>query len=71
MATFLFIFQLLQSIDDNTDVTYNIAAEAAGGLISARDFISLRHWTEREGVYLSIGVGCTHPDMPVQKKYVR
>lgn len=61
----------LLSIDETTEVTYNIAAEAAGGLVSARDFISLRHWTEREGVYISIGTGCTHPDMPVQKKYVR
>lgn len=61
----------LQSIDDTTEVTYNIAAEAAGGLVSARDFVSIRHWTQKEGVYLSIGVGCKHPDMPVQKKYVR
>ena len=71
MVSMILLLQSLQSIDDITEVTYNIAAEAAGGLVSARDFISVRQWTEREGVYLSIGMGCTHPDMPQQKKYVR
>ena len=65
------ILQPLQTIDDATEITYNIAAEAAGGLVSARDFVSLRHSAQIEGIYLSVGIGCTHPDMPVQKKYVR
>ena len=65
------ILQPLQTIDDTTEVTYNIAAEAAGGVVSARDFVSLRRAAQREGRYLSIATGCTHPDMPAQKKYVR
>lgn len=66
------MFQALQQIDENTQITYNISAEAAGGLVSARDFINMRQWLKLEnGRYISYGVGCTHADMPVQKKYVR
>nr|WEY07736.1 sex hormone synthesis StAR3 [Sinohyriopsis cumingii] len=61
----------LQVLEDNIDVQYNVSAEALGGLISARDFISVRKWGYREGSFVSIGCGCTHPDMPPQKKYVR
>lgn len=73
VRTFVFhVFQTLQDIDENTQVTYNIAAEAAGGLVSARDFINVRRWLKLENeMYVSYGVGCTHVDMPVQKKYVR
>ena len=59
-------------IDDQAEVTYNIAAEAAGGLVSARDFITVcRFCPTGNGTYMCCGTACTHPDMPVQKKYVR
>lgn len=64
--------QTLQVIDENSEITYNISAEAAGGLVSARDFINVRQWLQLEqDMYLSYGTGCIHADMPVQKKYVR
>lgn len=66
------VFQSLQDIDENTQITYNISAEQAGGLVSARDFINVRRWIRLDnGSYISYGVGCTFVDMPVQKKYVR
>ncbi|KAJ8306910.1 hypothetical protein KUTeg_014994 [Tegillarca granosa] len=61
----------LQTVDENTDIVYNIAAEAVGGMVSARDFVNVRRWGIRDGIYMSSGCACTHPDMPPQKKYVR
>ncbi|XP_078334743.1 stAR-related lipid transfer protein 3-like isoform X2 [Crassostrea virginica] len=61
----------LQVVDEKTDISYNIAAEAAGGLVSARDFINLRHWGEREQSFFIAVNSATFPDMPPQKKYVR
>ncbi|KAK3106259.1 hypothetical protein FSP39_016222 [Pinctada imbricata] len=61
----------LQVLDDTTEISYTIANEAAGGIVSARDFINVRHWDEREGVYLIALNGVKYDDMPEQKKYVR
>nr|KAI8743877.1 stAR-related lipid transfer protein 3-like [Biomphalaria glabrata] len=63
--------RVLQVVDDHTDVLYNIAAEIAGGVITSRDFVSLRSWGQRDGIYLGAGMAVTHPDMPPQKSYVR
>lgn len=69
---FMYCLQSLQVINDNTEVTYNLTAEAGGGLVSSRDFVNIRQWLQLEpGVFISYGTGCIHPDMPVQKKYVR
>ena len=64
-------FQVLQVIDEKVDILYNIAAEIAGGVISSRDFVSLRTWGEKDGIYLGAGMGVQHPDKPKQKQYVR
>lgn len=63
--------RVLQSISDNTDIAYTIAAEAAGGIVAARDFVNLRRWGERNGQYLSLVTHTTFSGMPNQKKYVR
>ncbi|KAG1671581.1 StAR-related lipid transfer protein 3 [Nymphon striatum] len=63
--------KVLQKMDSHTDISYNVAAEGAGGLVAARDFVTLRHWELRDGVYISCGIAVTHPDMPPQKKYTR
>lgn len=63
--------QTLLVVDEKTDISYNIAAEAAGGLVSARDFINLRHWGERNQTFFIAVNKATFPDMPPQKKYVR
>ncbi|CAL1536752.1 unnamed protein product [Lymnaea stagnalis] len=63
--------RVLQVVDDHTDVLYNVAAEIAGGVITSRDFVSLRTWGQRDGVYIGSGMGVNHPDMPPQKNYVR
>ncbi|KAH9524307.1 StAR- lipid transfer protein 3 [Bulinus truncatus] len=63
--------RVLQVVDDHTDILYNIAAEIAGGVITSRDFVSLRTWGQRDGLYIGAGMAVTHPDMPPQKNYVR
>ncbi|XP_064595251.1 stAR-related lipid transfer protein 3-like isoform X2 [Liolophura sinensis] len=61
----------LQVLDDYTCITYSISAEAVGGMVSSRDFVNVRHWGKRDGIYLSAGISTTHPDMPPQKNLVR
>ncbi|XP_064644062.1 stAR-related lipid transfer protein 3-like isoform X1 [Lineus longissimus] len=61
----------LRTIDSHTEIHYSVAAESAGGLVSARDFVNVRQWLVREGIYLVTGVACEYAEMPQQKNYVR
>ena len=66
----------VQAVDSHTDVSYQVSAEAAGGVISTRDFVNLRHWGTRTGddgetVYITSGASVKHPAMPPQPKRVR
>lgn len=66
------LLQTLIVVDENTEIMYNISAESAGGLVSARDFISIRRWIKvNDKMYVVASTSCTLPDMPAQKKYVR
>ena len=62
--------QTVLVIDNNTDISHNIAA-GIGSIVSSRDFVNLRHWGVREGTYVSAGHGVTHPDCPPIKKHIR
>jgi len=65
-------FRTIQPIDEYTDISYQVAAEAAGGVVSTRDFVNLRHWCLMEGgVYVSAGGSVKHPAMPPQPGRVR
>jgi len=63
--------QTLQVVDECTDVSYNVTADAAGGLVASRDFITVRHWETRDGIIMSAGSATLHPDMPPNKKHIR
>jgi len=64
--------RIVQPIDEHTDVSYQVAAEAGGGVVSPRDFVNLRHWSLMEGgVFVSAFGSVTHPAMPPQPKRVR
>jgi len=64
--------QTLIVVDENTEVMYNISAESAGGLVSARDFISIRRWIKiSDALYVVVSTSCPCSEMPTQKKYVR
>ncbi|KAJ8925633.1 hypothetical protein NQ315_009478 [Exocentrus adspersus] len=61
----------IQAINENTDITYHISADAVGGLITSRDFVNLRHWAYVEDCYIICNVKTDHPSLPVNKKFVR
>merc|ERR1711936_214691 len=61
----------IQPIDEHTDISYQVCAEAGGGVVSTRDFVNLRHWALVDGVYISAGGSVNHPAMPPQSKRVR
>lgn len=60
----------VQTIDEYTDITYQVSEEGAGGLVSSRDFVNLRHWAHIENTYVIACVKCEHPKLP-PSKFVR
>lgn len=65
------VCQILQRVDDNTLVSYDVSAGAAGGVVSPRDFVNIRRIERRKDRYLSAGIGGTHASRPQLTKYVR
>ncbi|KAM6452266.1 stAR-related lipid transfer protein 3 isoform 1-T2 [Liasis olivaceus] len=63
--------QILQRIDDNTSVSYDVAAGAAGGVVSPRDFVNVRRIERRRDRYISSGMATVHSLRPPTSKYVR
>ncbi|XP_023573753.1 stAR-related lipid transfer protein 3 isoform X1 [Octodon degus] len=63
--------QILQRIEDNTLVSYDVSAGAAGGVVSPRDFVNVRRIERRRDRYLSSGIATTHCAKPPTHKYVR
>ncbi|PNF43454.1 hypothetical protein B7P43_G11487 [Cryptotermes secundus] len=61
----------VQVIDAHTDINYQVAKEAGGGIVSSRDFVILRHWEMRDQCYISAGISIKHPNVPPVKQYVR
>ncbi|KAK9736816.1 Cholesterol-capturing domain [Popillia japonica] len=61
----------LEVIDDHTDITYQISAKAAGGIVASRDFISLRIWNSSDKGFLIAITGIDYPPMPETSKYIR
>lgn len=60
----------VHSIDEHTDICYQVTAGAAG-VVAIRDFVNIRQWGVIEGCYV-IGYSATeHPAVPVCEKYVR
>lgn len=58
-------------IDEYTDITYQVSANAGGGMISSRDFVTLRHWGIKEGCYVIGNIGIDCPSIPAREHYVR
>lgn len=61
----------VQVIDEHTDISYQIAADGAAGVVSSRDFVNLRHWEFLEGRYIIACIGTDHPSLPKNDKYIR
>ncbi|XP_059818701.1 stAR-related lipid transfer protein 3-like [Hypanus sabinus] len=65
------VCQVLQRVDDNTLITYDVSAGAAGGVVSARDFVNVRRIERKGEMYISAGMSTTHDSRPPLKKYIR
>ncbi|XP_072298983.1 stAR-related lipid transfer protein 3 [Eucyclogobius newberryi] len=63
--------QILQRVDDNTLVSWDVSAGAAGGVVSARDFINVRRIERRKDCYLSAGMATEHGAKPPSGRFVR
>ncbi|KAM9112770.1 stAR-related lipid transfer protein 3 isoform 2-T2 [Pangshura tecta] len=63
--------QILERIEDNTIISYDVAAGAAGGVVSPRDFVNVRRIERRRDRYISSGMSTTHGLKPPLSKYVR
>jgi len=63
--------RILKDINDKVSISYQVAAEGGGGIVSSRDFVTLRRCDVHNGVYVCAGTSILYPDMPAQKGYVR
>nr|CAD7265058.1 unnamed protein product [Timema shepardi] len=63
--------RIIQVIDGHTDISYQVAAEGAGGIVSSRDFVNLRCWGMKGDCYVAAGVSVLHPDVPPCTNYIR
>uniref|UniRef100_A0A3Q3XFC9 StAR-related lipid transfer protein 3 n=1 Tax=Mola mola TaxID=94237 RepID=A0A3Q3XFC9_MOLML len=65
------VCQILQRVDDNTLVSYDVSAGAAGGVVSARDFVNVRRVERKRDCYLSAGMATDHEAKPPCGRFVR
>ncbi|XP_046894807.1 stAR-related lipid transfer protein 3 [Hypomesus transpacificus] len=63
--------QILQRVDDNTLVSYDVSSGAAGGVVSARDFVNVRRVERKRDRYISAGMATEHDGKPAHSRYVR
>uniref|UniRef100_A0AAR2IXA5 StAR-related lipid transfer protein 3 n=1 Tax=Pygocentrus nattereri TaxID=42514 RepID=A0AAR2IXA5_PYGNA len=63
--------QILQRVDDNTLVSYDVSAGAAGGVVSPRDFVNVRRVERKKDRYISAGMSTNHSAKPPHCRYVR
>ncbi|KAL4617730.1 stAR-related lipid transfer protein 3 [Arapaima gigas] len=63
--------QILQRVDDNTLVSYDVSAGAAGGVVSPRDFVNVRRVERRRDRYMSAGMSTSHDAKPAHGRYIR
>uniref|UniRef100_A0A673FU91 StAR-related lipid transfer protein 3 n=1 Tax=Sinocyclocheilus rhinocerous TaxID=307959 RepID=A0A673FU91_9TELE len=69
------VCQILQRVDDNTMVSYDVSAGAAGGVVSPScfdwDFVNVRRVERRRDRYISAGMATNHSSKPPHSRYVR
>ncbi|KZC10880.1 StAR-related lipid transfer protein 3, partial [Dufourea novaeangliae] len=61
----------IQHIDDNTDIVYQTTSPQGGGIISARDFVILRHRIQYGNYYITAGTSVPFSSLPSQTNVVR
>ena len=67
----IYIFFLIQVIDENTDLVYQATKALGNGAIGARDFVILRHRGQHESYFISSGISVNFSAVPNRKNFVR
>jgi len=66
------IFLNFQILNEKTDVSYQVSQDGPGGMIAARDFVTLRHHARMpDGTDVIAWVSVKHREKPVQPHIVR
>ncbi|KAF5275047.1 hypothetical protein FQA39_LY06984 [Lamprigera yunnana] len=60
----------VQSIDEYTDISYQISTDTAG-IVSSRDFVNFRHWGVIDGCFVIAYSAVEHPAVARCEKYIR
>ncbi|XP_052822493.1 stAR-related lipid transfer protein 3 isoform X2 [Octopus bimaculoides] len=63
--------KLIKPLSENCDISYYVAAPGAKGLVKSRDFVVVRKWGKRKGLYFSTGMSVKFPSIPPVDKCVR
>jgi len=64
--------EILQRLNSNTDISYQVSKEGAGGAVSPRDFVTLRHYKQYpDGTHVLASESVKHPAKPKQHKITR
>lgn len=65
------LLQVVRRLSENCDISYYVAAPGAKGLVKSRDFVVVRKWGKRKGLYFSTGMSVKYPNIPPVDKCVR
>lgn len=60
-----------QYIDENTDIVYQATSAFGGGLITARDFVILRHRKKCGNYYITSGVSVPTASVQIRPNMTR
>ncbi|XP_022087090.1 stAR-related lipid transfer protein 3-like isoform X2 [Acanthaster planci] len=63
--------EVLQQIDDHTDILYNVSTGGPGNIVAGRDFVAVRNYWQRGDVHVCSSIAVEHPKKPPCSKYVR
>ena len=63
--------QIFERLNQKTEIIYSTASEAAGGLISPRDFVTVRRRKRKGPLHLNISCSVDSKDIPVKPNVIR
>ncbi|CAB3978936.1 stAR-related lipid transfer 3-like isoform X1 [Paramuricea clavata] len=63
--------EIIKKVNSTTDLCYSSIAAVAGGLISARDFVTINHYQRIGEMYMSSSTSVVSPDKPPVEGTIR
>ncbi|XP_038045626.1 stAR-related lipid transfer protein 3-like [Patiria miniata] len=65
------VSEVLQQIDDHTDILYNVSTGGPGNIVAGRDFVAVRNYWQRGDVHVCSSIAVEHAKKPPCSQYVR